>query len=78
MMLSKKLESPLVVQLELTEGCNHRCCYCYNSFSHTGKINSLNIDQLKIILDQLIENDVFSLVLTGGSLFLIAKGYVFL
>jgi len=71
--LNLGLKSPLVVQVELTENCNHSCYYCYNFFSHKdGK--TLNVQDLERIVDQLKSYEVFSVVFTGGEPFMNPEG----
>lgn len=66
--MARKLTAPLFVQLELTEGCNHRCGYCSNPFA-VNRLVKPSIDETDITLDELILNRVFSVVLTGGEPF---------
>ena len=65
----------MLVQLELTEGCNHRCFHCYNSFARSSK--SMGANQISRVMDQLTENKVFSVVLTGGEPLVNRKGVYF-
>ncbi|MHA1660245.1 MAG: radical SAM protein [Promethearchaeota archaeon] len=62
-----KLSAPLRAQLEITNFCNHGCEYCYNS-SNLGN-NSLSKEDAKRIINQLNDNKVYSIVLTGGEPF---------
>jgi radical SAM protein with 4Fe4S-binding SPASM domain len=73
----QSLRSPVFVQLELTERCNHRCFYCSNPFSHEGNLASLSLPEIKRVLDQLLVNNVFSVVLTGGEPFMNREGLHF-
>ena len=59
-----KLEAPLDVQVELTNSCNHDCGYCYNPFGRD--CVALSKEQLAHIIEQLSEQEVFSVVITGG------------
>lgn len=70
------LRSPLVVQLELTKDCNHSCYYCYNFFKHK-EDSKLSINDLERITQQIISNEVFSVILTGGEPFLNCDGFNF-
>lgn len=54
---------PIVSYLELTRNCNLRCAHCYNGGSSR---HELNIDQIKIILDDLVDLGCLDLILTGG------------
>lgn len=71
--MSSKLSTPLFVQLELTEGCNHKCGYCSNPFSKN-RIKIPSIDEIKVYLSKLLESKVFSIVLTGGEPFTNRQG----
>lgn len=64
----RKLSAPLFVQIELTEGCNHRCGYCSNPFADERLIKP-TIEETDIALSELLLNKVFSVVLTGGEPF---------
>ena len=70
--MNLKLTAPIFVQLELTEGCNHRCFYCSNTFSHSEV--KMNYSQIQRVVDELASNQVFSAVLTGGEPFTHRKG----
>lgn len=63
-----KLSAPLFAQIELTEGCNHRCGYCSNPFSERRSKRQI-VNETKRALDELLKNHVFSIVLTGGEPF---------
>lgn len=54
---------PTNFQLEITENCNHRCFYCYNSFREKPLRDDLNI---KEIAQKAVESGVFHGVITGG------------
>jgi len=73
----QSLRSPVFVQLELTERCNHRCFYCSNPFSHEGDLASLSVPEIKRVSDQLLVNEVFSVILTGGEPFMNREGLHF-
>lgn len=60
----RKLKSPTSVQWELTPNCNYKCFHCYN-YWRTCQNDSGHIDY-GIVVDQLIENHVFKVTLTGG------------
>ena len=60
----RRLKSPTNVQWEITPNCNYRCFHCYNYWrNETGICGHIDYD---IVVDQLIENHVFSVTLTGG------------
>ena len=64
----RKLSAPLFAQLELTEGCNHKCGYCSNPFADNRLVKP-TIRETEIALSELLANKVFSIVLTGGEPF---------
>lgn len=62
-----KLKSPLVVELTLTESCNHRCIHCYNPWRGRPKgNNTLSREQINCICDELKKNEVQFVTITGG------------
>ena len=75
---SRKIKSPLTVELEVTFHCNNRCIFCYNSIprqSGAGTIGEvdqaapfreLRTDRLMKILDKLKQLDVGTITFTGG------------
>ncbi len=62
-----KLKSPLSVQWELTNNCNHQCIYCYKN---TKQDNSFDESLTDKVINDLVDNNIFSLTLTGGEPFL--------
>lgn len=65
-----KLKSPILVQWEVTYDCNKNCIHCYNywrdettSICHEPYFNE---EACKRITDELISNEVFQVVITGG------------
>ena len=54
---------PLVAYLELTQNCNLNCAHCYNAHP-PGEM--LSLDEIKSIMDQLVELGSLDLVITGG------------
>ena len=64
----KTLDSPLSVHLELTSSCNHKCRHCYNFWRPVENIPSklLTRSLASIIIEQLCNNGVFHVTLTGG------------
>ena len=66
-----ELKTPCDVNIELTTGCNHRCRYCSNFWRHEDgtKAVSMSIETLDKIIDDIIKNKVFNVVLTGGEPF---------
>jgi radical SAM protein with 4Fe4S-binding SPASM domain len=63
-----RLSAPLFAQIELTEWCNHRCGYCSNPFADS-RTKKPSIKEINRALDELLDNEVFSIVLTGGEPF---------
>jgi radical SAM protein with 4Fe4S-binding SPASM domain len=70
--MTKPLRTPCQIDIEITSQCNHSCRYCYNFWRHD-KDNPVNarmsIEVLDRIIDDIIENKVFNVVLTGGEPF---------
>ena len=64
---SEKIQSPTVVNLELTELCNVKCKHCYNPWRDESMgILSLNLVKMKKIINHLSEIGVFHVILSGG------------
>jgi radical SAM protein with 4Fe4S-binding SPASM domain len=57
---------PTNCQFEITQNCNHKCDYCYNSFRGTPLKDKSN---LKAIAKKIAENQIFSVLITGGEPF---------
>ncbi|MEL7592138.1 MAG: radical SAM protein [Anaerolineaceae bacterium] len=58
---------------ELTDRCNLRCVHCYINQSAgcaQARESELNTDEVKAILDQLVNAGVLSITFTGGEVFL--------
>lgn len=64
--------SPLSVQIEITDVCNHQCAHCYHldvaaaEMRKIAKRRELNLKSLLVIGERLVEANVFNVVLTGG------------
>ena len=56
---------PQSVSLEITNRCNLKCSYCYGDFKTT-KGQFLSIEKIKYIFNNLSQNGVISIELTGG------------
>lgn len=56
---------PIGASFELTYACNQRCLHCYQP-SHERVSKELTTDQIKDVLDQLVEAGCLFLALTGG------------
>ena len=64
---SEKIQSPTVVNLELTELCNVKCKHCYNPWRDESMgVFSLNLIKMKKIINHLSDIGVFHVILSGG------------
>lgn len=64
----KYLSVPLTAQLEATDFCNHRCIHCYNLDSDLANRPMRKVKD-EIVMEcakKLIENGIFSVVISGG------------
>lgn len=59
------LISPQIASVEITERCNLECIYCYGEFKRDKGV-FLNIDQIKLLFDDLSKTGVMAIELTGG------------
>ncbi|EGR2757855.1 radical SAM protein [Vibrio parahaemolyticus] len=69
MIIGKKdLLLPLTAQLEITEQCNYKCLHCYNVDSNVVRRTprEVNRDTVLQCASKLIENNIFSVAITGG------------
>lgn len=65
--LYKTLSAPLDVQLELTTACDNQCLHCYNFWEKsTAPIQQLTKSQVEQVVNDLAQNGVFYLTITGG------------
>lgn len=63
----RTLKSPLNVQVELTERCNHVCRHCYNFFRHGNlPLRTISKEQVDILVEELKRLQVVRVVITGG------------
>ncbi|MDP3764062.1 MAG: radical SAM protein [bacterium] len=64
-----RLSGPINVQWELTSWCNHNCIHCYN-YWRSEEIGSpvfeVNDSIFCLVEKEVVENNVFSITLTGG------------
>jgi radical SAM protein with 4Fe4S-binding SPASM domain len=59
-----ELVYPITVEIDPTNVCNHRCKWCVSLEAHTGE--SLDLDTMRRLIDELAASDVKSIVLKGG------------
>jgi len=66
-----RLKTPCQIDMEITTVCNHSCRYCYNFWRYNkGSENIIMTKEtIDVIIDDIIENKVFNVVLTGGEPF---------
>jgi MoaA/NifB/PqqE/SkfB family radical SAM enzyme len=57
--------APYSCYINLTSKCNLRCKHCFGSYSIPHK-NELNLEQWKKVIDDLIDNNVFFVNISGG------------
>lgn len=62
------ITAPTTVFWEVTDKCNSRCRHCFNNIKHNEKID-LTYEQMKGIVDELNNNGVFRVKVTGGEPF---------
>lgn len=74
-MLYNTLSAPITAQVELTTGCDNDCLYCYNHWRHDKEVPGANMhrDLLDIVLQELLDNNVFQVTFTGGEVLLRKK-----
>jgi len=60
------LSAPIVLYWEITNVCNLRCLHCYKNASENPEGHELDTAEMKRIIDQLAEQKVFWLAVTGG------------
>lgn len=61
---SGEVVSPITVEIDPTNVCNHRCKWCVSIEAHTGEV--LESERFEALLAELREMDVKSIVLKGG------------
>lgn len=59
-----KIVKPVTVEIHPTNICNNDCYYCVSKGIHDGK--SLNISEMRVIIDKLIAMGVKGLIFSGG------------
>lgn len=62
------LSLPLTAQLEVTDGCNHRCIHCYNLDSEIKNRPMRHVEDAVVLqcAQKLVNNKVFGVIVTGG------------
>lgn len=62
------LSAPVMINLELTSGCNVKCRHCYNFWREDSSSvrDKITIEQMDKLVGKIIEAQVFHVVLTGG------------
>lgn len=68
----RRLSAPVMINLELTSGCNLNCRYCYNFWREDGggRIERMSRERMRRLVDMIVADGVFHVVLTGGEPFL--------
>ena len=64
----KIISAPTTVFWEVTDKCNSECRHCFNNMNHNEKID-LTYEQMRHIADELHNNGVFRVKITGGEPF---------
>jgi radical SAM protein with 4Fe4S-binding SPASM domain len=59
-----EIVSPITVEIDPTNVCNHRCRWCVSLEAHTGEL--LELGRFRTLIGELREADVRSVVLKGG------------
>lgn len=61
-----QLSAPVNVQWEVTPLCNYNCIHCYNYWRKEGEEKTPNPDIDAAIVDEIIQNHIFTVTITGG------------
>lgn len=72
----KAISAPIVLQWEVTPRCNHNCVHCYNYWRKGPRLPLLPENYEDIftkVVDEIIENKVFAVVITGGEPLLVIE-----
>ena len=66
------LSAPIMINFELTSGCNIRCRHCYNFWRENASSTHDKVTEEKMdrLVDMMVKDGVFHIVLTGGEPFL--------
>ena len=66
-MVALELKSPLMVELTVTEQCNHQCPHCYNPWrKREKKAECISIETLTEVIRKLEDAEVFHVAISGG------------
>lgn len=76
----RQLLAPISVQWELTSICNYNCVHCYNywrdkAVSDSNLQNVQDFFLAELIVNQIIQNNVFQVTLTGGEPLVVLQKY---
>jgi len=61
----KNKNTPLWAHIEITDSCNHKCSWCYDSY-HNKEKKYMSLNNLKIILDKMYDIGIIQITITGG------------
>lgn len=65
-----ELYSPTSVDITMTKKCNHKCVHCYNVWRNDDEndevIKVLSDEQIRRIIKELVDNNVWRITITGG------------
>jgi MoaA/NifB/PqqE/SkfB family radical SAM enzyme len=70
--MGKRFKSPLSAHYEITEDCDNDCRHCYNPFRH--ERHHIPQEVRDGILKEIIDNEIFHIVITGGEPLMDKKG----
>lgn len=75
----RTLKSPLNIQVELTERCNHVCRHCYNFFRHGNlPFHTISKEQIDVLVEELKRLQIIRVVVTGGEPLIVPELAVYL
>lgn len=65
-----RLTTPVRIDLVLNHDCNHRCVHCYNPWRKNLDYSFYDDIEMEkkvdILIDEFVENEIWSVILTGG------------
>ncbi len=66
------LSAPIMINLEITSGCNIKCRHCYNFWrdDSRGAADRISREKMDRLIEMIRRDNVFHVVLTGGEPFL--------